>query len=136
MRLPILQACGKGKLEPVETTAYSCVSLLGGHYHVKAAVNVDGSIDRSLIVVRIPGITGNKITVGDIVAALVIRRAASAACSSRRIQRKICICPTEFHGYCVRLTVSEAGRGMEYEPVVRAANVVSQVLPVKSAGYG
>src|SRR5437870_4482708 len=118
MRQPILQACGNRELETMVTSTHSRISLLSGHDHIKAAVNINCRVDRSLVVVGIPSITGNKITVGDIMVALIIRRATSATGGSRSIHREICICPAKFHCYCVRLTVSEAGRSVENESVV------------------
>lgn len=102
------------------TRPYSWISLLSGHYYKEIAVHIYSHIDGTLIVVRIPGVTGNPVAVGDIVVALVIRSATSAACCPRSIQRQIDGCPSEPRGYRMRLPVLKAWRRMEYEPVIRA----------------
>ena len=106
MLLPILQAIGYSKLEPVETASYPRVCLLRRYNHKEISINIDRDVDRALIVVRIPRKTRNKVAVGDVKIALEIRCAAGATRGSRSIKRKILICPAKFHRYRVRLSVS------------------------------
>ena len=120
MRLSILQACRYSELKPMITSADSWISLLGRHHYKEGAVNKDRHVDRALIVVRIPGKARNKITISDIMVALVVRRGTCATCGSRSIQREICICPSEFHRDGMWLSVLQARGRMEDEPMVWA----------------
>src|SRR5437870_4532547 len=63
----------------------------------------------------------------------MIKWCTAGATGSSRTIREVYVCPSMLHRYCVILSIAEAGRRTEYEPVVRAPKHISQVLPIHSS---
>src|SRR5262249_43398636 len=89
-----------------------------------------------IVVAGVPGIARDRIAAGRVVAALISRAAAAAPESLRRVPGQICVGPAKLNRYNVGLSVPQAGRRLEIEPVIRLSIYVSQVLAVLGCGYG